>query len=91
MIVTSMTSDRKMANFRHVCDSLWKQAIYHSLTKKIAMVFSDSKVTLLEDNNKNTIRSRFLRFLQDNYICRYLTVCHFDLLYLCYIHVALFS
>ncbi|KYQ53087.1 hypothetical protein ALC60_07815 [Trachymyrmex zeteki] len=55
---------------RFVCDSLWKQAIYHSLTMKIAVIFSDNMVARLEDNNKNTIRSRFLRFLQDNYISK---------------------
>ncbi|XP_011870060.1 PREDICTED: uncharacterized protein LOC105563240 [Vollenhovia emeryi] len=57
-------------SLRQVCDSLWKHAIHHSLTTKIAIVFSDSKIALLEDNNKNTIRSRFLRLLQDNYMSK---------------------
>lgn len=35
------------------------------------MIFSDNKVALLEDANKDIIRSRFLRFLQDNYMCKY--------------------
>lgn len=27
---------------------------------------------MIEDNNKEIIRTRFLRFLQDNYMCKYL-------------------
>ncbi|XP_024884570.1 uncharacterized protein LOC112462783 [Temnothorax curvispinosus] len=69
-IVDLLTVAVNEDNLRHVCDSLWKQAIYHSLTTKLAMVFSDNRVALLEDNNKNSIRSRFLRFLQDNYMSK---------------------
>lgn len=36
------------------------------------MIFSDNKIALIEDNNKEIIRTRFLRFLQDNYMCKYL-------------------
>lgn len=61
--------------FRNTCDILWKQAIYQdSLTTKIAILFSNNKILLIEDNNKETIRMRFLRFLQENYICEYLRV-----------------
>lgn len=34
------------------------------------MIFSDYKIALIEDNNKEIIRTRFLRFLQDNYMCK---------------------
>ncbi|KYM98695.1 PREDICTED: uncharacterized protein LOC108777428 [Cyphomyrmex costatus] len=60
----------KEDNLRSVCDSLWKQAIYHSLTTKIAIIFSSVPIIRLEDNNENSIRSLFLRFLQDNYISK---------------------
>lgn len=58
-------------NLKDTCDNLWKQAIlYDSLTTKIAVIFSDYKVAMIEDNNKEIVRSRFLRFLQDNYMSR---------------------
>lgn len=58
-------------NLKNTCDNLWKQAIlYESLTTKIAVIFSDYKVAMIEDNNKEIIRTRFLRFLQDNYMSR---------------------
>ncbi|XP_029176242.1 uncharacterized protein LOC114944491 [Nylanderia fulva] len=58
-------------NLKDTCDSLWKQAIlYDSLTIKIAVIFSDYKVAMIEDSNKEIVRSRFLRFLQDNYMSR---------------------
>ncbi|XP_011049883.1 PREDICTED: uncharacterized protein LOC105143326 [Acromyrmex echinatior] len=69
-IVDLLTIAINEDSLRYVCDSLWKQAVYHSLTTKIALIFSDNMVVRLEDTNKNTIRSRFLRFLQDNYISK---------------------
>jgi len=69
-IVDLLTIAVNEDNLRHVCDSLWKQAVYFPLTTRIAMVFSDNKVALLEDSNKNSIRSRFLRLLQDNYMSK---------------------
>ncbi|XP_028050821.1 uncharacterized protein LOC105836270 [Monomorium pharaonis] len=69
-IVDLLTVAVNEDSLRYVCDSLWKQAVYHSLTIKIAMIFSDNKIALLEDSSKNSIRSRFLRFLQDNYMSK---------------------
>ncbi|XP_011700099.1 PREDICTED: uncharacterized protein LOC105457238 isoform X2 [Wasmannia auropunctata] len=76
-IVDLLTVAVNEDSLRHVCDSLWKQAVHPwaysmlpKLTTKIAVVFSDNNIALIEDNNKNTIRSRFLRFLQDNYMSK---------------------
>ncbi|CAL1686867.1 unnamed protein product [Lasius platythorax] len=67
LLISTVNKD----NLKDTCDNLWKQAILHdSLTTKIAVIFSDYKVALIEDNNKEIIRSRFLRFLQDNYMSR---------------------
>lgn len=70
-VVDLLTSSVNKENLKDTCDTLWKQAMLHdSLTIKIAMVFSHNKVAFIEDSNKDIIRFRFLRFLQDNYMSR---------------------
>ncbi|XP_014481312.1 PREDICTED: uncharacterized protein LOC106747862 [Dinoponera quadriceps] len=70
-IIDVMTNASSKENLRETCDMLWKQSVMNdTFTMKMAMVFSDNKVALIEDTNKETIRSRFLRFLQDNYMSR---------------------
>lgn len=70
-ITDLLTSAVNKDNLKDTCENLWKQAlIYDSLTTKVAMIFSDNKIALIEDNNKEIIRTRFLRFLQDNYMSR---------------------
>lgn len=54
------------------------------------MIFSDYKVALIEDNNKENIRSRFLRLLQDNYMCKYLIESSFNFLFNMYANVMLY-
>ncbi|XP_050444852.1 uncharacterized protein LOC126848209 [Cataglyphis hispanica] len=70
-ITDLLTSAVNKDSLKDTCDNLWKQAIlYDSLTTKIGVIFSDYKIALIEDNNKENIRSRFLRLLQDNYMSR---------------------
>lgn len=70
-ITDLLTSAINKDSLKETCDNLWKQAILcESLTIKIAVIFSDQKVALIEDNNKESIRSRFLRFLQENYMSK---------------------
>ncbi|XP_029670515.1 uncharacterized protein LOC115239867 [Formica exsecta] len=70
-ITDLLTSAVNKDSLKDTCDNLWKQAtLYDSLTAKIGVIFSDYKVALIEDNNKENIRSRFLRLLQDNYMSR---------------------
>ncbi|XP_011150064.1 uncharacterized protein LOC105189564 [Harpegnathos saltator] len=70
-IIDLLTNSNNKNSLRETCDMLWKQSILDdTFTTRLAMIFSDNKITLLEDANKDIIRTRFLRFLQDNYMSR---------------------
>ncbi|KAL6262491.1 hypothetical protein P5V15_007575 [Pogonomyrmex californicus] len=58
----------KEENLRHVCNSIWKRAMYQHTTR-IAMIFSNNKIALLECGTTN-LRGNFLRFLQENYMSK---------------------
>lgn len=53
---------------RDTCYTLWDQATHNdSLTTKVAAIFSE--INYIEKDSKGSIRSYFLRFLQNNYTC----------------------
>ncbi|KAL0099648.1 hypothetical protein PUN28_019800 [Cardiocondyla obscurior] len=66
-IIQLLTLANNKNCLKQVCDALCKQATYHCMTTKIAMMFSEYKVIILQDNNNCLIRQYFLSFLQDNY------------------------